>query len=329
MNKDSSTSCFSLEQFPDEIFMEIFQYISIHDLYRGLYKLNQRINHILHSITNLSLTLSKAEDINDEAVVFFASRIYHLVVRHQNPVEFNRFPSLRSLTSKFPQDRQLCGVKPKHLPNLTHLTLGFTLIWNCDIVDRLCRRIISNKFRKLRYCSLWPPTFDLNWPIITTPLLTHVKLRDGDFDDLCILLNSCPNLKHLQMLVSAYAKAPSKPVQYLSVKRLNVSFIRGDPDWTKKLDQLLSLLPNIKQLFIDTCVIYIDFNELSRVLSQRLIHLCYLQCEIHALGIPTKWNNVQSYHPLFKNINLGGFDDNNCKCGGFKIYLNGKKKTDG
>ncbi|CAF3608033.1 unnamed protein product [Adineta steineri] len=215
MNKDSSTSCFSLEQFPDEIFMEIFQYISVHDLYRGLYKLNQRINHILHSITNLSLTLSKAEDINDDAVVFFASRIYHLVVRHQNPVEFNRFPSLRSLTSKFPQDRQLCG--------------------NCDIVDRLCRRIISNK---LRYCSSWPPTFDLNWPIIATPLLTHVKLRDGDFDDLCILLNSCPNLKHLQ---------------YLLVKRRNVSFIRDDPDWTKKLDQLLSLLPNIKQLFLNTC----------------------------------------------------------------------------
>ncbi|CAF4455639.1 unnamed protein product, partial [Adineta steineri] len=71
-------------------------------------------------VLKLSLTLFKSEHINDKAVVFFASRIYHLVVRHQNPLEFNRFPSLRLLTSKLSQNRRLCGVKSKHLPNSTH-----------------------------------------------------------------------------------------------------------------------------------------------------------------------------------------------------------------
>ncbi|CAF0757357.1 unnamed protein product [Adineta steineri] len=75
-----------------------------------------------NSQTDNSITFKMygVDYINDKAVVFFASRICHLVVRHQNPVELNRFPSLRSLTSKLPQNRQLCGVKSKHSPNSTH-----------------------------------------------------------------------------------------------------------------------------------------------------------------------------------------------------------------
>ncbi len=182
MNNDSSINCSYLEQFPDEIFLEIFQYISLYDLYQNFYKLNQRINHILHSVTGLSLILNKPTDINDEAVSFFASGIYHLIVRYSNVIHFNRFPSLCSA-----------------LPNLTHLTLHFTFIWNCEMMEDLCRQIISNKFPKLRSCSLWPPTFDRDCSIIETPLLTHIELKEGNFDDLCVVLHSCPNLKYLQV----------------------------------------------------------------------------------------------------------------------------------
>jgi hypothetical protein len=128
------------------------------------------------------------------------------------------------------------------------------------------------------------------------------------------------------MLVSVYAKAPSKPVQHLSVKRLDVSFIRYDPNWMENFDQLLSLLPNIKQLFLDICVIRIDFDQLSRILNQRLIHLCHLKCEIHANAFPAKLNNVRSYHRLFENLDLKDIDDNECQCTGLKLCLNGKRK---
>ncbi|CAF2396213.1 unnamed protein product [Rotaria sp. Silwood2] len=326
MNNDLSIYCSYLEQCSDEIFLEIFQYISLHDLYRGFCKLNQRINNILHSVTELSLTLDKPEDINDEAVCFFASRIYHLIVQHSNVVHFNRFPSLRSLISLFPHDRQLCCIKTKDLPNLTHLTLGFTAIWDCEISVRLCRRIISNKFPKLRYCSLWPPIFEIDMSIAKTSLLSHIELKEGTFDDLYVVLNSCPNLKYLQMLVSIYTTSPSKSVKNLSVKRLDVSFIRRDPDWIEKFDQLLSLLPNVKRLFIDVCVMQIDFNQLSRILRQRLIHLRYLQCEIHAIAFPIHINNIRRYHPLFENINLQNINENDCRCNGMKLCLNGHRK---
>jgi hypothetical protein len=128
------------------------------------------------------------------------------------------------------------------------------------------------------------------------------------------------------MLVSIFAKAPTKPMQHLSVKRLRVSFIRHDPNWMEKLDQLLSLLPNIERIFIEICIIQIDFEQFSRILKQRLIHLCYFECEIHAVAIPIRFTSVQRYHPLFQNIHLEDVDEEDCQCGGLKLCLNGKKK---
>lgn len=129
------------------------------------------------------------------------------------------------------------------------------------------------------------------------------------------------------MLVSIYAKVPIKPVQNLSVQRLDVSFIRQDPDWIEKFDQLLSLLPSLKQLLLDICLLHIDFNKFSRILKQRLIDLSSFKCEIHANIFPIKLNNnIQRYHPLFKNIYLKDINDNECQCNGLKLCINGKKK---
>jgi hypothetical protein len=129
------------------------------------------------------------------------------------------------------------------------------------------------------------------------------------------------------MLVSIYAKVPSKSVQHLSVKRLDVSFIPHDPDCIQKLDQLLSLLPNLKRLFIKICITHFDFDQLSRVLKQRVIHLHHLQCEIHVNMIPIQFNNIRRYHPLFENIDLKDIDDtDDCPCDGLKLCVNGKKK---
>ncbi|CAF3329820.1 unnamed protein product [Rotaria socialis] len=326
MASGSTLNCSHLEQSPAEIFLELFKYIPLHQLYYGFYNLNQRINDILHSVTELSLTLNKPEDIDDAAVDFFASSIYHLNVQHSSAVKFNRFPSLRSIVSLLPRDRQLRCIKSKDLPNLTHLTLRFAAIWDCEIMGRVCQRIISNQFPKLRYCSLWPPVFDIESVIIQTPLLTHIELNEGNLDDLCVVLNSCPNLKYLKMLVSIYAKAPTKPIQSSSVKRLNVSFICGDPNWLDNFDHLLSLLPNIKRLFFHACVVQMDFNRLSSILNKRLLHLRYFQCEIHSIRFPIKLNTLRRYHSLFNNIDLENIDDNDCRCDGLKICINGEKK---
>ena len=193
------TDLFSFEDFPDEIILEIFKYISLYDLYSGFHHLNSRLNNILHSVHNLTLILSKPHDLYHSAVSFFAPQIHHLIVRHSQHVPFIRFTSLRSLTSMFPGDQQLLEIQANDLPNLTRLTLGFMGIWDCDIIARLCQQIFSNTFPKLRFCSLWPPTLERDYLPTSTIALTHVQLKEGNLDDLCIVLDACPNLKYLQV----------------------------------------------------------------------------------------------------------------------------------
>ena len=196
---EMNESILRFEYFPDEIFFEIFKHVPLHDLYHGFYNLNYRINYILHSVNGLPLTLNKPDEINDRVVSFFALRISHLVVRHSKTVHFARFPSLRSLTSLFPNDEQLNCIRSDDLPQLTRLTLGFMAVSDGRIIFDLCERIFSNEFPNLCYCSLWPPAFRNDYPIARTSLITHVQLQEASFDDLCTVLDACPHLKHLQV----------------------------------------------------------------------------------------------------------------------------------
>ena len=188
-----------LEYLPDEIFLEIFKYIPLHDLYHGFHNLNYRIDHVLRSLNELSLTLNKPDDINDQVVSFFASRISHLVVRFSKKVSFARFPSLRSLTSLFPHDEQLTCIRPVDLPHLKRLTLGFMAVSKERIILDLCDRLFSNAFPNLLSCSLWPPAFRTDHSTTRNSSITHVQLKEANFDDLCAVLDSCPQLKHLRV----------------------------------------------------------------------------------------------------------------------------------
>lgn len=192
---------FSLEDFPDEILLEICKYISIFDLYSGWHNLNSRFDNILRSIHYLTLILSKPQDINHPAVSYFASHIHRLIVRHSQAVPFSQFSSLRSLISMFPGAQQLVGIQADHLPNLTRLTLGFIGIWDCDLISELCQHIFSNRFPKLNYCSLWPPALENDYLPTSTTALTHLQLKEGNLDDLCIALESSPNLRYLQVKI--------------------------------------------------------------------------------------------------------------------------------
>ena len=271
-----------LEDFPNEIFLEIFKYFTLSDLFDSFVDLNYRINALLQSINERSLILNKPEDVLHPRVFFFKRNIQHLQIRHPSKVDFQCFPNLRSLTSLFPRDQQLIGLRPKKMPHLTHLTIGFLGIWDCEIMLKLCQRIFSNKFHNLRYCSLWPPAFNDTCTTKTTPTINHIRLQEGTLDDLRVILNVCPNLKRLQVnsnsievntnwyflrqiLVSMFAKVPVQFIHHENIERLEVSFVRYDGMWFEKLDWLFASLFNVKHLVISLCLIQADLERKSVV----------------------------------------------------------------
>lgn len=61
----------SIEQLPNELLIEIFEYISAYDLYHTFFNLNSRLNSIINSLQNLHLIFQEDWDNKPRSVPFF------------------------------------------------------------------------------------------------------------------------------------------------------------------------------------------------------------------------------------------------------------------
>ncbi|CAF1690945.1 unnamed protein product, partial [Adineta ricciae] len=101
------------EHLANEILITIFDYVSVQDLYRSFWGLNQRLNDLLQSLNKLSV---KIENNDLSLIETLADRIIRLEVDIPDGVNWSLFPNLRSLTLKritFPQSNELALA---HLP---------------------------------------------------------------------------------------------------------------------------------------------------------------------------------------------------------------------
>jgi hypothetical protein len=89
-----------LELFPNEIFIEIFDYLSLDDLYQLFKGLNQRIDQILQSLNNRTLRLQSNYHGKKQIHInrFFASNAFALNICGKYHFDFKHFPNLRSIT---------------------------------------------------------------------------------------------------------------------------------------------------------------------------------------------------------------------------------------
>ncbi|CAF4170764.1 unnamed protein product [Rotaria sp. Silwood2] len=96
-----------LEHFSNELLIEIFEYLSVQDLYNGFYDLNIRFTSILASLTNLWGKLASNKDALLPAFRFFASCITMLDVDYEDPIDLSLFHAIRSLRLAREPD---CGI---------------------------------------------------------------------------------------------------------------------------------------------------------------------------------------------------------------------------
>ncbi len=97
----------TLEHLSNEIFIEIFDYIPMRNLYRSFSRLNHRINSILDSIrTRLVFQCVRPEEIHQPYVIFFAARISKLSIWHRCPLNLVHFLNIRYLELERPTIEQ-------------------------------------------------------------------------------------------------------------------------------------------------------------------------------------------------------------------------------
>ncbi|UJR32273.1 hypothetical protein I4U23_019738 [Adineta vaga] len=122
MKKQSS----KLEDLPNEILLEFFQYFDACKLFQLFYNLNYRFNNLVKSFQPLKLIfpmeLSTNNQINDQYL--FPSFTHTLIVARAININLNRFHNIRCLKLECPLKRVIAQLNSHVLPYLEHLFIS-------------------------------------------------------------------------------------------------------------------------------------------------------------------------------------------------------------
>ncbi|CAF3000021.1 unnamed protein product [Rotaria sp. Silwood2] len=235
-----------LEHFSNELLIEIFEYLSVQDLYNGFYDLNIRFTSILASLTNLWGKLASNKDALLPAFRFFASCITMLDVDYEDPIDLSLFHAIRSLRLAREPD---CGISYSilALSNLERLYVTNHSSMIFEAKNPLSAFVFGNYFPRLHTCQLSQVKLnkDYKWSIV--PSLRSLCISTDDILVYTQILQSCPSLDQLcieftnhKCMVSSFDCTPH---QFLRRLNLYIQYIRLINSQT--IDLLLSVVPNL------------------------------------------------------------------------------------
>ena len=290
----------NIQDLPNEIFIEIFEYLDLCDLFHGFVGLNQRLNDLLRVLSNLSLYLRQ---IQPKLIELFADRITRLMVDTWQQIDFQRFPSLKSLIFHQMSSNHFRQIRSELMPNLLHLSTihvpQFTLM------TRLAEQIFSNALPSLRSINLGlveVPLFN-SWS--QSPSLSSISIHSRNPTLISFILHSCPHLIslhiHFQMdTIAIFHSAPRIDNHPLKDFLLSDSYHRL---LFNHIHTILLFIPNLRKIYLN-CSLKIPFIRFARSLINRLPDLQSFHCSIDDSSFDkyTTIETIQQLHPCFQTI---------------------------
>jgi len=290
------------EDLPNELLLDLFEYISLRDLYYTFCQLNTRFNNLVWLHNNYSIIIYKNEQLLFE---LFAHKITYLVVHNvYDSIELKQFSNLRSLTIHRATDNQLKQIQHEFMPNLICLFISLSVITSSS--TELTQKIFSNQLPSLRYIDIGQidvPSFFSIWSI--APSLYSICIYC--FQPIIIhkILVSCPNLKQFQVKFGEIREnidLPTIPLNH-RLKRF-ILFDYYNLLSLEIIDKILFYIPNLKQLFFQGCSNG-PFISFTQILFNRLKSLIQFDCIIRQ-SINNYENNtlenIRKIHPCFNRI---------------------------
>ncbi|UJR14305.1 hypothetical protein I4U23_001299 [Adineta vaga] len=269
------------ESFPNEIFFEIFDYFSLHQLYYSFHGLNQRMNYLLQSINHCAVRLWPTDNKNElELVEFFSPTIDTLIINDDFNINLNQYPKLNSLTYIYATDDQL-----QHFlqSESCHQHLTYLNITSDDLTSFM-RYLFSNKFPCLQTCILRNIDSILKCPWRMEPSLSSITICD-EKNLVPYILQSCPNLKRLSLAISRYSTiAPTLFISHQSLRHLSIEMIQ--PAWT--IEAIKTLISSVELPYLisfgmhsyESSSDYFDFAQLTTIFHEQLPNLRRFHCNI-------------------------------------------------
>ena len=315
---------FQLEDFPNEILLEIFDYMRLNDLIRAFYNLNARFNSILFS-SNIHLHILYPDDMETNSnnqklltdLIINQRFISRLRLTHDRDIPNKNFINLshiRSLILDTPTPKLIEQIIPKNFPCLEYLRIGY--ISGKSQSSRLAQDIFSNAFPRLKKCSL-NNILD-NQQCTGSPFIRSLGIwSDNPRSIVERVLIALPNLLSLHLFLTWQETSVilDQPIlhQHSYLKYLKLHLYNR---WTMdKLDSFLAYIPTVINLSLYTSYFdahmvdfHWDFHQLAYILLSRLPNLSYFACEL-IFRQPKffSFNAISSFHNCFARIQYENF----------------------
>lgn len=318
------------EQFPNEILLEIFDYMQLSDLIRAFYNLNQRFNSILFS-SNIYLRILYPDDIEQKILNQkfllqsldnhrYLSRLRLTHDRNIPSEKFLPFSLIRSLILDTPTSKLLEIITPERFPHLEYLRLGY--LSPQVSLTKLHQNIFSNAFPYLRKCSLNNLTDDQTWT--GSPAIRTLGVwSDNPHLIIARILLVLMHLHSLHLFLTWPMKS-SLLDEHLISPHVSLHSLRLhlNGQWSnEKLDSFLAYIPTVKYLSLYSSYFNVhmvnfqwNFQYLATIFLCRLPNLSLFDCElIFQMFKSFDFHSIASFHTCFHSIQFETYiDDDRC-----------------
>ncbi|CAF1347234.1 unnamed protein product [Adineta steineri] len=328
MGKSFSSNQPRLELLPNELFIEIFEYMDSDDL-RNFKGLNKRIDLIIEGL-KINVNTHRMETVNTIFLsAFDSSQIIRLEMRNRwSSMNLTSMMELRSLTLD-------CGcLTREQVDQMTTLTLPYLerlSFYNAtpDLQKLLLDTILRGvHFPSLKICQLKLKythnlRFDATYPLPNITVRSLTINNKWSWHEFEFLLYRLPHLRRLETNLSGlYPVSVTFINPHSSIKHLRITLDNPSDD----LKTLLKLTPNLVRLRIRGSLrgtdVFKGFEKIARVLSDLVPDLQYFDCELYRHSYEDdKAMTIQWLHRLYRDVQrLCGQGLNQCYATDINTY---------
>jgi hypothetical protein len=317
------------ELMPDEILIEIFEYLPLIDLYNAFVNLNFRLNILLRDV-RIGINLHQNEEITNEILYYFSKQIFYIHIDHYPLLNLKYFKNLRSLIIYLPTKNQLLSINNELMPYLNRLWIG---IINPKDENILWNNLFGNKqFLKLNSCYLFQINLNENLYLYKTcfniRILSITNIKTKDF---LLILSLLPNLYQLQICISDVFLTSENHltnIYHRNLRILKIEFLENLSQ-LNHLNLIISFVPYIQQchLILVNLIKIKDYVFLQNIISQKLLKLkqfiCSIDyfCQLSSNQMIQKFQKLKIKLPFFQTIKIIPCDIHQDKCLR-KIWMN-------
>ena len=311
-NISLSADISTFESLPDELILDILEYLSVVDLYKIFYPLNERFRIVLNSLTHLHGEAIFSDDLLNDSFKFFSNRIRTLTLNHSEIFKIpSALNSVRSLRLNREPNRGQCEI-----------FCGFSALESLVVVNHsmgqvyysisLPHFVFNNFYPRLSNCqmNLIPYRQCPNWSKVFS--LRRLIVR---FENLCVwtqILDACPSLITLKIELRRIYGQPNHrfdDVSHESLRHLEIHFKETMSCSFHILDLILSTVPNVTHLVVRDSQTMSIFT-LSSLLKTRLNKLVRFYFEMVMIesveleNLNEYYRSIKELHSCFNSIRV-------------------------